>query len=290
LVKVRLLESVVKCSHHNASVSFSGLVKRVSETLYRFFDSHHNCGTRFQSRKEGLPKSTVWKDCSRQVRFGNTNEMSHFQHLLLVSLLFLATPASAQVEPGQTFTAKVVEVTDGDTYDVRRSDGQTITIRLHGVDAPESSQPYGTAATRAARRYVGGKNVRVSVEDIGRYGRAVASVEVQGGNLGHMLVRDGLGWWYREYASNATELQRLQRQARNAGRGLWSQANPTPPWAWRDRTSGPGETSVKDRDCSDFDTQPEAQRFFERHQPGDPHNLDGDGDGKACESLPGSQS
>jgi micrococcal nuclease len=43
---------------------------------------------------------------------------------------------------------------------------------------------------------------------------------------------------------------------------------------------------VTDRDCSDFDTQPEAQRFFERAGPGDPHRLDGDGDGVACESLP----
>jgi hypothetical protein len=54
-----------------------------------------------------------------------------------------------------------------------------------------------------------------------------------------------------------------------------------------DRTSGPSETAARDRDCGDFDTQPEAQRFFERHQPGDPHGLDGDGDGQACESLPG---
>ena len=132
-----------------------------------------------------------------------------------------------------------------------------------------------------------GPSPPVQVEDIGRYGRTVASLEVQGGDLGAMLIEDGLGWWYREYAPNKTEYARLQRQARNAERGLWSQANPTPPWAWRDRTSGPGETSVEDRDCSDFSTQPEAQRFFERHQPGDPHGLDGDGDGQACESLPG---
>ena len=26
-----------------------------------------------------------------------------------------------------------------------------------------------------------------------------------------------------------------------------------------------------------------AKAFFERHQPGDPHRLDGDGDGRACE-------
>ncbi|MFB6217115.1 MAG: excalibur calcium-binding domain-containing protein, partial [Candidatus Aenigmatarchaeota archaeon] len=38
-------------------------------------------------------------------------------------------------------------------------------------------------------------------------------------------------------------------------------------------------------DCSDFSSQRAAQRFYERHKPGDPHNLDGDGDGEACESL-----
>ena len=115
----------------------------------------------------------------------------------------------------------------------------------------------------------------------------MASVEVGGGDLGALLVRRGLAWHYRQFAPNATEYARLQRQARNADRSLWSRANPIPPWVWRDRTSGPGETSVEDRDCSDFETQPETQRFFERHQPGDPHNLDGDGDGEACESLPG---
>jgi endonuclease YncB( thermonuclease family) len=206
-------------------------------------------------------------------------------------LAFAATSASGQaqedapVETGQTYTARVIEVTDGDTYDVRRSIGGEVTIRLHGVDAPESSQPYGTAATRVARRYVGGKNVRVSVEEIGRYGRAVARLEAQGGDLGAMLIQDGLAWHYEQYAPNETEYARLERQARNAGRGLWSQTNPVPPWAWRDRTSGPRETSVRDRDCSDFETHAAAQSFFERHQPGDPHNLDGDGDGVACESL-----
>lgn len=64
----------------------------------------------------------------------------------------------APVEPGQTFTGRVVEVVDGDTYDVRRSIGGKATIRLYGTDAPEFSQRYGTAATRAARRYVGGEN------------------------------------------------------------------------------------------------------------------------------------
>jgi Excalibur calcium-binding domain len=42
-----------------------------------------------------------------------------------------------------------------------------------------------------------------------------------------------------------------------------------------------------DRDCSDFRTHRQAQHFFETHNPRrDPHNLDGDNDGIACEELP----
>jgi Excalibur calcium-binding domain len=45
--------------------------------------------------------------------------------------------------------------------------------------------------------------------------------------------------------------------------------------------------AFRDRDCSDFRTHAQAQRFFERHNPArDPHRLDGDDDGSACESLP----
>jgi hypothetical protein len=45
--------------------------------------------------------------------------------------------------------------------------------------------------------------------------------------------------------------------------------------------------AFRDRDCSDFRTQAQAQRFFERHNPArDPHRLDADHDGIACESLP----
>jgi len=41
--------------------------------------------------------------------------------------------------------------------------------------------------------------------------------------------------------------------------------------------------SAVDFDCSDFSTQVEAQGYL---LPGDPHGLDGDNDGVACESLP----
>jgi len=56
-------------------------------------------------------------------------------------------------------------------------------------------------------------------------------------------------------------------------------------------SSDVGETTtLSDYDCSDFDTQPEAQDFFIEQggsTTNDPHNLDADHDGVACESLPG---
>ena len=38
-----------------------------------------------------------------------------------------------------------------------------------------------------------------------------------------------------------------------------------------------------DRDCRDFATRAEAQAFFNSQGPDDPHRLDEDGDGRACE-------
>jgi hypothetical protein len=42
----------------------------------------------------------------------------------------------------------------------------------------------------------------------------------------------------------------------------------------------------RDMNCSDFRTRRQVQAFFEPAGPGDPHGLDRDGDGIACESLP----
>ena len=45
-------------------------------------------------------------------------------------------------------------------------------------------------------------------------------------------------------------------------------------------------SGVADKDCADFKTHAEAQAFFLAQGPGDPHRLDADGDGLACEWLP----
>lgn len=54
----------------------------------------------------------------------------------------------------------------------------------------------------------------------------------------------------------------------------------------------PGETEYvldygEDYDCPDFAYQSDAQEVFDANDPDlDPYNLDANGDGEACESLP----
>jgi hypothetical protein len=59
-------------------------------------------------------------------------------------------------------------------------------------------------------------------------------VTLPGGvNLNQEMVKRGMAWWYREYAKDSKTLSKLESEALQAGRGLWSQANPIPPWEFR---------------------------------------------------------
>ena len=153
--------------------------------------------------------------------------------LTIVLVLVCPPPAAAQGEAGQTFTGTVVGVVDGDSYRVWRSAGDTVTVHLWGVDAPNVGQTYASAATRAVRGYLKGKSAWVDVQFVDSRNRIVARLEVRGRDVATLLLRRGLVWHYPVHAPGDTTLQRLEREARTAGRGLWSQPSPTPPWRWQ---------------------------------------------------------
>lgn len=69
-----------------------------------------------------------------------------------------------------------------------------------------------------------------------RYGRILADVQfVDGTHVNRALVKDGWCWWYRKYVPKDTELEALEREAREGKRGLWVDPQPVPPWDWRKR-------------------------------------------------------
>jgi micrococcal nuclease len=147
----------------------------------------------------------------------------------LVLVVLWSLPAQA-IE----FRAKVIGVSDGDTLTVLTAQKKQIKIRLYGVDAPETGQDYGSRSKQAASAMAFGKTVTVQVKDTDRYDRTVAEIILPDGkSLNREMVRIGAAWHYRKYAPNDRELAALEREARDAKVGLWSQPNPVPPWEFR---------------------------------------------------------
>lgn len=158
------------------------------------------------------------------------NRPMKFRVLALFLTLCLAATGLAQ-----TFSGKVVAVADGDTISVMR-DGKVVKIRLHGIDAPESHQAFGTKSKQFVSDMVFGQTVRVEARSTvyDKYGRFIGEVFTKGGqSLNHESVRAGMSWWYRQYAPKDTTLQKLESEARAAKRGLWSEPNPVAPWDFR---------------------------------------------------------
>jgi micrococcal nuclease len=122
----------------------------------------------------------------------------------------------------------VVRVMDGDTIEVRIGN-QNVRIRYIGMDTPERGQPFFAEATAANEQLVAGQIV-ILVKDVSetdRYGRLLRYVYLQDGTFVNAeLVRLG----YAQVATFPPDVRRqallleLQREAREAGRGLWGPA------------------------------------------------------------------
>ena len=221
---------------------------------------------------------------------------------VIAALLLLAPPAlgdptiltgdATKVRVGDTITG-VPRIVDGDSLVING-----VKIRLHGIDAPERNQTCGTdpnrwdcgrQSSRALSEMINRAPVTCHERDVDRYGRIVAVCTVGGVLLNAQMVAEGWAVAYRQYSKDYVG---EEDKAREAERGIWSGEFVRPEdWRRGQRTSQsratPGQISrnMPDRDCGDFRTWREAQNFFEAAGPNDPHRLDGDRDGVACEAL-----
>lgn len=133
---------------------------------------------------------------------------------------------------GTLLTGKVVGVSDGDTFRLLGEENETIRVRLHGVDAPEKGQDYGTQSRQVLSDLIFPKQVDVIRKSKDRYGRIIGIVFADGVNVNEELLRQGLVWHYTDYDKNDSWAL-FEKQAREQKRGLWNQPNPTAPWQWR---------------------------------------------------------
>jgi endonuclease YncB( thermonuclease family) len=144
----------------------------------------------------------------------------------------VASDCAADAEPPGWFRAEVIRVIDGDTVDVK-FDGGVIRVRLRAIDAPEMDQPGGVAARDALRALSEGESVRVIGAANDYWERRLAEILLPDGrSLNRLQVEAGHAWLYRKYSDDVT-LRALEAWAREQRRGLWQEANPTPPWEFR---------------------------------------------------------
>ena len=105
--------------------------------------------------------------------------------------------------------------------------------RLHGIDAPEYSQPHGGASKRALSWKVTLRKVGFEEVTVDSYGRHVVVLYRGDRNINAEMVCEGHAWWYRRYARRVEDLERCEEAARSKRTGLWQDDDPVPPWHWR---------------------------------------------------------
>ena len=127
----------------------------------------------------------------------------------------------------------VVKVVDGDTLEVKLAD-RIEKVRLLGIDTPEMGskdrvvEHLAVEATAFVRALVDGKRVTLETDPQAdtrdRYGRALRYVYLPDGRmLNAVIVSEGYGHAYTRFPfSKAEEFRKLEREARDAGRGLWN--------------------------------------------------------------------
>jgi endonuclease YncB( thermonuclease family) len=91
--------------------------------------------------------------------------------------------------PPETFSGQVEYVFDGDTFALA---GRRQRVRLWGIDAPETDEPAGPAATAALRGLISGRALACRAHAIDRYGRIVGECALpDGGDLAARLLATG---------------------------------------------------------------------------------------------------
>ena len=148
-------------------------------------------------------------------------------------------------ERGTVSGIRIVRVIDGDTVWVRQSGlwrwffpGRNYSVRLYGIDAPESNQKYGDAATRGLRQLLRGGGYRMESMGTDRYDRVVGLIyrKSREQSVNHAMVRQGWAHAYVRYGGKELDMPEAEREARRERRGIWkSGREPELPERWRQR-------------------------------------------------------
>jgi endonuclease YncB( thermonuclease family) len=145
---------------------------------------------------------------------------------------------AAKAIAAETITGTVVGVHDGDTLTVLTPDNDEVKVRLEGIDAPESKQPFGEASKQSLSAMTFNKPVRLVCTKTDRFKRKVCRVFQDGRDVNRAQLERGMAWHFKRYADEQPAAERqgddaAEGAARANRRGVFSDPNAVAPWDYR---------------------------------------------------------
>ncbi|GAA5416601.1 SPbeta prophage-derived endonuclease YokF [Paraliobacillus ryukyuensis] len=224
--------------------------------------------------------------------------------LVIWLLLILAGCAldnsTNSTEQPDTVIAKVKRVIDGDTIQVEVN-GQEENVRMLLVDTPETKhpnlpkQPFGEDATAFAKEILTDQNIKLEFDGPTRdkYDRLLAYIWIDGKLFNEWLLEKGLARYAYEYDPPYTYKKQMKQAENNAAEqklGIWSITNYVTEEGFQFNES---ETEITNNIQAEvnsahvYQTCKDARKAsvtpLYRGDKGYSDQLDGDGDGVACE-------
>jgi len=132
----------------------------------------------------------------------------------------------------KSFSGETTSVLEGDILSVRQDESSQVRTRLARIDAPEIGQPFADEAKAALAGKVLGKKVLVLPTSVDDQGMVVALVYLDTRCINRELIEEGMAWCCKD-GSPSEALAKAEEKARASKIGLWTDANPVPPWEYR---------------------------------------------------------
>jgi micrococcal nuclease len=150
----------------------------------------------------------------------------------IVSAVATTVPMCPQHDDAGRPLWRVEVVNDGDTVTCIDEAGQTVKIRLQGIDAPEFDQPHGRTARNALDQKLASRRVRVTGTARDQHGRLLGTLWLDDRNLNRELIAEGHAWVFGGFAPDL-DLVDAEAAARGGRRPRGGGAGPVSPSQWR---------------------------------------------------------
>ncbi len=156
--------------------------------------------------------------------------------LIIIAILFIDL---LDINEKHIPVKKIISIHDGDTVKVVNNKGETVKIRLYGIDAPELKQQYGKSAQKCLSQLISNKTITYVPEkrfsnssSKDKYGRVVAVLYNEDININREMIKKGCAWNYFRY-NYSLYGEYLEYKAKENMQGLWQYDNPQAPWDFR---------------------------------------------------------